>query len=163
MKILVIGLIIVINLILQPTLFQFIRINNVLPNTSLILVVCFAINNNKTKGTAIGFTIGILQDILFSKMIGINALIYMLIGYFISLTNRNIFKDNLIIPVVLTGLATGFYYIVGTFLVYFLGFHMEFFNIFKNMLFVEIVYNAIISIFIYIYVSKLYKSKRKRY
>ncbi|WP_278287103.1 rod shape-determining protein MreD [Clostridium aceticum] len=158
-----ISLIIMINIVLQPALLPYISIYNVIPNTSLILVVCFSINSKKNRGALIGGTIGILQDIIFGKMIGINALIYMLIGYFINLINKNIFKENLAIPFVFTSLATIFYYIVGLLLVYFLGYNLQFFSIFRNMFIVEIIYNSIFSLLVYFYVSKIFKTKKTRY
>ncbi|SNS35230.1 rod shape-determining protein MreD [Anaerovirgula multivorans] len=163
MKTLIIGIIIIVNFILQSTVLKYTSIYNIIPNTSLILVVCFAINSDKKKGALIGFIIGILQDIIFGKILGLNALIYMLMGYLITLANKNIFKENYIIPFLFTVLGTVSYYIFGTFFIYFLGFNMDFFNIFKNMLIMEVLYNAIISIFVYKYVYKIYKPTRNRY
>lgn len=163
MKTLTISLIIIGNFILQSTLLQFTKIYNVLPNTSLVLAICFAINSDKKKGSLIGFIIGILQDIVFGKMIGLNALIYMLISYIITLTNKNIFKENYIIPFLFTALGTVVYYIFSIFFMYFLGYSIDFFSIIRNMLSVEILYNAIISIVIYVYVYKIYKPKRNWY
>lgn len=163
MKAIIISIIILVNFILQSTLFQFLRINNVIPNTSLILVICFAINSDKKRAALIGFIIGILQDIIFGKIIGLDALIYLLLGYLISLINKNIFKENFIFPFVFTAFGTVVYYIIGTFFVYFSGFNMDFFGIFKNMLITEVLYNAIVSIVIYNYVYKIYKPIRNRY
>ena len=162
MKAIIISIIILVNFILQSTLFQFLRINNVIPNTSLILVICFAINSDKKRAALIGFIIGILQDIIFGKIIGLDALIYLLLGYLISLINKNIFKENFIIPFVFTAFGTVVYYIICTFFVYFSGFNMDFLGIFKNMLVTEVFYNAIVSIVIYKYVYKIYKPIRNR-
>lgn len=163
MKTLIIGIIIIVNFILQSTVLQSISIYNIIPNTSLILVICFAINSDKKKGALIGLIIGILQDIIFGKLVGLNALVYMVIGYLITLTNKNIFKENYIIPFLFTAIGTAFYYLFGTFFIYFLGYDMDFFNIFKNMLIIEVIYNSIISLFIYKYVYKIYKPTRNRY
>ncbi|MCC5911587.1 MAG: rod shape-determining protein MreD [Clostridiaceae bacterium] len=163
MKTSIIGLIIFINFILHSTLFQHIELKNVVPNTSLILVVCFAINSKKDKGAIIGFIIGLIQDVIFEKVIGLNALAYMLIGYIIGTTNRNIFKDNPIIPFVFTALATVFYYGISLLVIYLLGYSLEYFNILRFMLPFEIIYNSIISVFVYIYVSKIFKSIKNRY
>ncbi|AOY76852.1 rod shape-determining protein MreD [Clostridium formicaceticum] len=162
MKTLLICFIIIINIILQPVL-HYIGIYNVMPNTSLILVVCFAINSKKNHGALLGCIIGILQDIIFGKIIGINALIYMVIGYIINAINRNIFKENLAIPFIFTSLATVLYYCIGLFFVYFLGYNLQFLSIFRNMLVVEVLYNSIFSLLVYIYVSKIFKTKRSRY
>lgn len=158
-----IALIIIVNFILQSTLLQFTKVLNVVPNTSLILVVCFAINTSKNKSALIGFVIGILQDIIFGKFIGLNALIYMLAAYVIANINKNVFKENLAIPFIFTALTTILYYGIGFLFIYFLGYKIEFLNIFKNMLIIELVYNSILSFFIYIYVSRIFKLRKNRY
>lgn len=159
------GIIIILNLILQSTVMQYIRIYDVLPNTALILVISFAIYNGKNKGAIIGFIIGVLQDIVFARIVGLNTLLYMLTGYLVGATNQKIFKDNLIIPFIMTALATTFYESINMLFIYLLGYRIELFNVFKKMLVVEVLYNSIMSVFIYIYVSKLYKSKtmKRRY
>ncbi len=165
MKSFIIGIIIVINLILQSTLFQYFKIFDVLPSTGLILVISFAIYSGKNKGAVIGFFVGILQDIIFGRIIGLNALVFMLTGYIVGLINRKLFKDNLLIPFALTALATIFYEGVNMLFIYLLGYRIELFNILKKMLIVEVLYNSIFSVFIYIYVTKLFETKlmKRRY
>jgi len=157
-KPIIISLIIVFNLILQSTVFQWIKIYGVLPNTALILVISLAIYNGKNKGAIIGFFIGILQDIIFGRIIGLNALIFMIIGYLVGLMDKKIFKDNLIIPFILTALATVFYESINLLLIFSLGYRIELFNVLKKMLITEVTYNSILSPIIYFYVSKLSKS-----
>ncbi|WP_026475942.1 rod shape-determining protein MreD [Alkaliphilus transvaalensis] len=159
MKSIVIGMIIIVNLILQSTLFQYFKIFDVLPSTGLILVISFSIYSGKYKGAVIGFFVGILQDIMFGRVIGLNALVFMLTGYVVGLINRKVFKDNLLIPFALTALATVFYEGVNMLFIYLLGYRIELLNIFKKMLVVEVLYNSIFSVFIYIYVSKLFQSR----
>jgi len=154
----IISLIIILNLILQSTVFQWIKIYGVLPNTALILVVSLSIYNGKNNGAIIGFCIGILQDIIFGRIIGSNALIFMLIGYLVGLMDQKIFKENLIIPFVLTALATVFYETINLLLIFSLGYRIELFNVLKKMLIAEVIYNSILSPFIYFYVSKFFKS-----
>ncbi len=163
MRKLKVSIIIVINLILQSTLLQFFNINNIIPNTSLILVICLAINGDRKKGPLIGFVIGSLQDILFGEIIGLNTLIYLLIGYLISIVNKSIFKENFVIPIVFTVCGTLMYYIMGTFFIYFFGFNTDLLTIYKDMLIIEIIYNVIIAIFIYKYIYKIYRPVKNKY
>lgn len=165
MKTLIIGIIIAVNLIFQSTLLQYFKIYGVLPNTGLILVISFAIYNGKNKGALIGFFVGLLQDIMFGRIIGLNACVYMITGYLVGIINRKVFKENLLIPFTLTALATVFYEIINLLLIYLLGYRIELFNFFKKMIVTEVLYNSIFSVIIYIYVTKLYQSKymKKRY
>lgn len=165
MKSIIIGLIIIFNLILQSTLFQWIKIYGVVPNTALIIVISFAIYSGKSKGAIIGFCVGILQDIIFGRTIGLNTSVLMVTGYLTGLMDQKIFKDNLLIPFILTALSTFLYEMVNLLLIFLLGYRIELFNIIKKMLIVEVIYNSILSLFIHFYVSKLFKSNlmKKRY
>ncbi|MDI9476794.1 MAG: rod shape-determining protein MreD [Natronincolaceae bacterium] len=153
----IIGLIILFNLILQSTLFQWVEIYGVVPNTSLILVMSFAIYSGRNRGAVIGFLMGILQDIIFGRTIGLNALVFMVIGYLIGLMDQKISKDNLLIPFVLTMLATVFYETINLLLLFLLGCRIELLNIIKKMLITEVIYNSFVSLVIYYYISKLFK------
>ncbi|KAB3535914.1 rod shape-determining protein MreD [Alkaliphilus pronyensis] len=165
MKVLIIGFIIVLNLILQSTLFQYIKVLDVLPNTALIIVISLAIYSGKNKGALIGFFVGILQDIIFGRLIGLNAMVFMITGYIVGSINKNLFKDNLLVPFTLTALATIFYEGIYMLLIFLLGYQIDILDIIKKMLLIGALYNAFISVIIYIYVSKLFRSRvmKKRY
>ncbi|ABW19303.1 rod shape-determining protein MreD [Alkaliphilus oremlandii] len=157
MKFIIISIIVVLNLILQSTTLQWFNILGTLPNTAIILVISFAVHSGKKQGAIIGFFVGLLQDITFGRIIGMNALAYMLIGYTVGLTEQKIFKGNILIPIILTGLATIFYELMNLLLIFLLGYRIELLNIFKKMLIVELIYNCILSPILYFYVSKLFK------
>ncbi|HZJ76667.1 MAG TPA: rod shape-determining protein MreD [Oscillospiraceae bacterium] len=158
MRTIIINLIVLFNFILQSTLFQWIKIYGVVPNTSLILVISFAIYSGKNEGAVIGFFIGILQDIIFGRTIGLSALILMIVGYLVGLMDQKIFKDSLFIPFILTALTTVFYEMTNFLLIFLLGHKIELLNIIKKMLITEVIYNSVVSIIVYYYISKLFKS-----
>lgn len=159
MRLIIIGLIIILNLILQSTVFQWFEIYGVAPNTALILIISFSIYLGKNKGATLGFFVGLLQDIILGRIIGLNALVFMVIGYIVGLMDQKIFKENLLIPFILAAVGTLFYEIINLLLIFLLGYKIELFDIIKKMLFIEVLYNSILSPFIYFYVSKLLKSK----
>jgi rod shape-determining protein MreD len=117
----------------------------------------FAIYSGRNRGAVIGFLMGILQDIIFGRTIGLNALVFMVIGYLIGLMDQKISKDNLLIPFVLTMLATVFYETINLLLLFLLGCRIELLNIIKKMLITEVIYNSFVSLVIYYYISKLFK------
>ncbi len=159
MRLIIISLIIILNLILQSTVFQWFEIYGVVPNTALILVISFSIYLGKNKGATLGFFVGLLQDIILGRIIGLNAFMFMIIGYVVGLMDQKIFKENLLIPFILTAVGTLFYETINLLLIFLLGYKIELFDIIKKMLFIEVLYNSIFSPFIYFYVSKLLKSK----
>ena len=152
-------LIILLNFILQGTLFQYFSIFGVVPNTTLVIIVCFALFSDKNKGAIYGFVIGIMQDMLYGQALGVYALIYMLIGYYIGLINRKVFKDNLIISFFITAIATCFYILVNITLIYVLGHDVAITDLPIASIIIQVIYNSIISILVYLYVFKLYKKR----
>jgi len=154
---LLVWVIILLNFILQGTLFYRFSIFGVFPNTAIVIIVCFSLFSNKNKGASYGFVIGILQDILYGQALGIYALIYMIIGYCIGLINRKVFKDNLIISFFITTVATIFYIIMNIASLYVLGLEVSYSDFINISSIIQILYNSIISIFAYLYVIKMKK------
>lgn len=155
----IVWIIILLNFILQGTLFQYFNLFGVLPNTSLVIVVCFSLFTNKNKGALYGFVIGLLQDIIYGQALGIYALIYMLIGYGIGLINTKIFRDNLIISFFITSIATSFYILMNVLIMYLLGYEIGITSFLGFPIILQVLYNSIISIFVYFYVLKFYKKR----
>lgn len=98
MRIAVICVLVVINVILESTLFQYTRINGIKPDFSIIILVAYAILRGSSFGAFIGLGIGLLIDIMYARVIGINGLSYMVTGYIIGQAHENVFKDSFIPP-----------------------------------------------------------------
>lgn len=78
MTIILIFLTIILNLVLQSTILPYFEIIGKVPNTGLIIVVIIALAKGRYYGGLFGMLIGLLQDMLFSTTIGVNAIIYFL-------------------------------------------------------------------------------------
>jgi len=158
----VIFVIMSLNFIFQSTLFQHFRVFDVLPNTTLILIVVFSILWGKNKGAVIGLITGLIQDVVLGSIIGANALIYMFIGMSIGRLENSIFKDNSLTPVFFTTLATISYHFLFYLIMYITNIQFSFFQLFKQIIVIETVYNAIISIFIYKLIYHLFRHPNLR-
>ncbi|EOC99825.1 rod shape-determining protein MreD [Caldisalinibacter kiritimatiensis] len=158
MRFFIIFSIIILNFIFQSTLLHFFEFFGVVPNTGLILVVVFGLLTNRKASSTIGLTIGFLQDIIFDSVIGVHALIYFFIGYILGVTNQNLFRENKLIPFVVTVISTVGFHLAYYLCMYFLGINTTIVHIVKEIAFAEAVYNSIISIFIYSRIAKIYKN-----
>lgn len=98
MRIAIICLLAVINVIFESTLFQYTRINGIKPDFSIMILVAYAILRGSSFGAFIGLGIGLLIDIMYARVIGINAFSYMVTGYIIGQAHENVFKDSVIPP-----------------------------------------------------------------
>jgi len=110
MKIRTILLIALVNFILQVLLAPYLRLWGVAPNTALILTVVIAMLGGLQRGLAFGLMAGLLQDLFFSKALGLHMLIYGLLALGIGLLESRLFKDNRLTPTVLIVGSTLFFY-----------------------------------------------------
>lgn len=104
-----------IGLILQSTVFNSIAIAGVKPDFILILVIFYSIIRGNQKGAAVGFLLGLIEDVYLGRFIGMNALAKGLTGFAAGILTRGAFSDNLFVPIITTFLGTllnGFIFLV---------------------------------------------------
>lgn len=156
MKRVYIFLIILINFILQTSLYNFVEIFGEIPNISLILVVIFAINSNEIEGSIIGIVTGLLYDIMVMNVIGINTLIYFIIGIAFGYIGDELNKENTITYVFMTFLASIVWQILMCIILFFLRtntistgsiFVQMFIQIALNTVLAGLIYNLVVFIF----------------
>ena len=99
------ALLIIVQFVIQATLFPHIAVLGVQPNTALILVISCCILRSDLESAAVGFFTGLLQDLFFSRALGLFALIGLLIGYLFGKPFRNFYRENYWLPLLLTLLA----------------------------------------------------------
>ena len=166
MRYIVYVALILINFILQTTVFSYIEIIGIKPNTIIILVVSFSFMRGEIEGGLIGFFSGLLIDSFFGQFLGLNAFIYLIIGFLCGKIFNEFYKDSIIISFFLTFIFTMIY---GFFFFFFNGFLRGYPNILpflKSIIIPEALYTSIISVFIYkvlfIINIKLEKFDRKK-
>ena len=102
----VLTAILIANYSLQVTLFQYIEILDVKPNTALIIIISYSILRGDVEGAILGFFAGLLQDIYFSSYIGLYALMGMLAGYFCGKPFKDFFRENFFLPLSLVAFCS---------------------------------------------------------
>lgn len=152
-----ITIIVLVNFLIESTILQHVSIFGVVPNTTLIIIVCFALLAGKRTGSILGLILGLLQDIFFYDVIGVHALIYFVIGYIIGLTDKKVFKENLFLPFVFTAISTFAFHFMYYVFMYFLSVNVDFIKLIKNIVVIEIIINSFLSIFFYKQLLKLYR------
>lgn len=80
--------------VLQTTLTQKIAILGVAPNLIAVCVACVAVMENIYVSSAFGLTMGLAVDILGGGIVGFYSLIYMWLGFLISLLTDKHFVKN---------------------------------------------------------------------
>jgi len=149
MRIIVIFVIVVINFVLQTTLFPNFAILGVTPDTALVLIVCYAILRGDIEGALFGLFAGFVQDISSGMFVGIFALLGFLAGYVCGKPFKDFFKDTYFLPfaiVVIVSLVYQFVLYVTT--IMFTG-QLEFLHYFATIILPKTIYTASVSIPIY--------------
>lgn len=152
----IVLLIIIINFIFQSTILPGLSLFGVVPNTGLIIVVLISLLRGKRIGSIAGLLIGLLQDIIFSTVIGVNGIIFFFIGYIIGMNEGKLAKDNILIPVFITFLATLSYHLLYYLFMFFLGHSINFSIFFKKVVLLEMLYNSLLSILFYKLFNKIF-------
>lgn len=148
-RFLVSVLLIIICFLLQTTVFQWIDLGGIVPNLMIILTASFGFMRGERTGLLFGFFCGLIIDIFFANVLGLNAMIYMYIGYTNGKFNRVFFPEEIKLPlflILLSDLAYGLLYYFVLFLMrgrFQLGYY------FIHIILPEMVYTIFITLLLY--------------
>lgn len=148
-----------INFILESTILNRVMFFGVTPNLGLILVVIIALSRGRKTGGLAGIITGLLSDIVFSEVIGIKAFIYFFIGYVVGMSENKLSRENIFIPIIMTIGSTFFYHLMYMAFMFFLNNKIYMNGSFKHIFLLELLYNSILVIPLYKWLSKYYTLK----
>lgn len=146
MKIIIWLGVIIASLIIQSTVLPLLMMKGVCPDLLLVVVVSYALLSGKEKGLGVGFCTGLLQDLAFGNIFGINTLSKMAIGYVFGLAERKVFKENVLLPVAATAVATVLHSLVMFMMLFLLGYKVDLLAAIMNNIVPLVGYNVIIAI-----------------
>ena len=104
----VIFLMAFIGLLLQSTVFSHATIAGVKPDFVLVLVLFTAILEGPKRGVLFGYTLGLFEDIMTGRFIGVNALSKGLTGLLIGWVTGRTYSENLLVPIMSVFIGTLF-------------------------------------------------------
>lgn len=142
-------ILIILCFLLQTTFFQGLDFGGIVPNLMIVLTASFGFMRGEKTGLLYGFFCGLLVDIFFANVLGLNAMIYMYIGYANGKFNRIFFPEEIKLPLALilvSDLVYGFSYYVILFLLrgkFNLGFY------FLHIILPEMVYTILVTLLLY--------------
>jgi rod shape-determining protein MreD len=165
LKYFVFSVAVILIVVLQNTLLQYIEILHVKPNLILVVVVSFALLYGNIQGAIAGFILGLCQDITSGSVIGFYALLGLYLGLVVGIVNKRLYRENFIVIIFFTFIST----IAYEALVYLLnewGVHMfssvetrvSLLYAAKNNILPEAVYNCIVAVPIYV-ITMILKDK----
>ena len=92
------GVLILVNYVLQTTLWPELAILGVTPDTALIFIVSYGMLRGEVEGALFGLAAGFLMDIFGGEYMGVYALMGFLVGYVSGKPFKDFFKDNYFLP-----------------------------------------------------------------
>lgn len=148
-RILVIGLILIINFVLQTTMLTHIQIIGIQPNTMLLIVVTYAMLRGDVEGAIVGFFAGLMQDVLFGRVIGLYAMLGLLLGFFCGKPFKDFYKENYTMPILLVSIACFAYEFAFYFLFFLFQGNVDLLYYFGRIMLPGTVYTVMLTIPIY--------------
>uniref|UniRef100_A0A7C3I1I3 Rod shape-determining protein MreD n=1 Tax=Gracilinema caldarium TaxID=215591 RepID=A0A7C3I1I3_9SPIR len=142
--------------IIQSSLLSKIAIFNVIPDLALIILVYVSYVNGSMTGQITGFASGFLLDFLSLAPLGFNALSRTIIGAVVGLLKGTFFLDILFFPALLCAGATIIKAIIVTVIHFLFNANTPAYNFSNNILWIEIILNAISAPFVFAFL-KLFK------
>jgi len=148
LRIFIISIILIFSNILESTVFSMIRIRGISPNFNIMIIVSFALLRGSKEGSIIGFFAGLIMDMFFSTSRGYLAIIGALVGYFCGKFNKDFYRENFILPFMLTLISTIIYGFVQS-LPFLLRGKINYIYFIRNIIVPETIYTVVLSIVVY--------------
>lgn len=150
-----VSIIIAVCYLLQTTLFQALSFASITPNLLIIVVSAFGFMRGKKEGLYIGFFTGILLDIFSGSVIGINALIYMYIGYLNGYFRKMFYPEDIKLPMLLIAGSDMVYSLIVYFFLFLFRSRLDFHYYLFHIILPELVYTMLITILLYVVILKI--------
>lgn len=143
-----IGLI-ALAVVAQAALIARVRFLGACPNLLLVIVVAWSLLRGVTTAIPLGFAAGLGFDLLAGLPLGTSSLGLMAVSFLGGLGANRVFSANLILPVLLTAVATSLYALVVLLTFQLRGLHVDWVNVGLRVVAPEMVLNAALALIVY--------------
>ncbi|AYE34814.1 rod shape-determining protein MreD [Clostridium septicum] len=120
MKRLILILVLIGLLVLDNSLMPFLSIKGAFPSLLFMFSISYSIIKGRDEAVFIGILSGLLQDVFFYNIFGINALANMILCFLAAIIGENIYKNRKLIPV-FTGLIASLLKVLVVYIILFLS------------------------------------------
>lgn len=134
---------------LHSNLFTWFKIAGVMPNLFVILVLFIGLYSNKYMGVIYGIIFGLLLDLFIGKKVGVTAIMLGVVGAIGTIFDKNFSKENRITLIAMVLVSTIVFELGHILILYIID--RTFIDLlpFVEVLLVECLYNAIITVIVY--------------
>ena len=156
MRLLILSISVILAIVVQATWLPAIHLpGQVTPDLILIMVVSVGLLRGPDQGLFFGIISGLFLDLLSGHIIGVQALSKMALGFCSGFMEKNIFKDNVLVPAMSVFGATLVFESFNIFLYMAFHAHYSFFSTFLSTIIPLAFYNALCTPLIYFLILKM--------
>ena len=153
----------IITYFLQINLFSWFNLGGVKPNLFVILVFIIGLFAGQSRGITVGIITGLCLDFFLAKSIGITALMLGIVGFLGGYLDTKFSKDSRFTMIIMIIICTIIYEVGSLMFNYVINSVNINLLFFARILFVECVFNVIITIILYPLITKLGYKLEKTY
>jgi len=149
--------------LLQSCVFTYMKLGDVIPNLMVLIVCIYGFLYGEKTGALCGFFCGLLMDIFFGDVLGINALIITLIGYVNGGFSGLFYAEDIRLPMILITLSDASYGLMYYFCYFLMRGKLNITYYILNVILPEILYTLLVSLIIYpflLWIDILFKNYR---
>ena len=154
MKYAIHGIFLAALLVIQATWLDAIAVFGVIPNLFIIYIATISCFCSKKEGAIAGFFFGLMLDFQIGKVLGLNAVLMMLLGYVTALFCEKVIRKNTALIIMVIVLVTSVFYELIYYVASFMG-NLDFSSVFFRTLIPECIYNFVMTIPVYLIIKKL--------
>lgn len=146
---------IILIIVLQTTVVEYIAIQGIKPNLLVIFIISIALLRGSAEGAVVGLAAGMAMDMAAGKIIGLYAFIGLYIGLFIGFMNKKIYRENYLIVLFVTFVFTSVIETLVYFVINLTNGQIYWLNAFGKFITPTALYNSVLSVVIYLMAIKL--------
>jgi len=145
---------ILVILLLQTSLVDYIKILGVKPNIILIFVVAVSLLKGHIEGAVIGCITGFALDTISGGLFGFYALLFLYTGLFVGYINKRFYKENfLVMFFIMFSVSVAFNFIIHLLTSMVSG--TGFVQALTKRILPEALYNSVVSVPLYLFIYKM--------
>ena len=150
-------------IILQPTLFEWIGVFGISPNVFLVFVVLTALLRGKRAGAVCGAVFGLVFDLLTGRMVGFSGIIFMYIGAGIGMAAEQFLNSSGASVSAVVLFVASFVYTFVYYIAYSMMFgDMGFLTALLRVILPEAVYNSLLGWVMFVPIRKSFGKIKRR-
>lgn len=140
----------------QSVLGNYIRIQGVVPNLFLIFVISCSLLFEQRQAAFVGFIVGMILDVLWAKVLGLNALIFWYFALTISHFNKKLYRESVLPAILFVSLGTLLYNFYILVMMFYLKGHAVYWDSFLKLSLTEVLYNGSMTLWMHAWMVRMH-------